>query len=279
MNFNKILGISSPSSDFDKNSFLKSLDIVKKYDYECIYDKDILNESKSYLKGSDLYRKNNLERLLKNNKIDKIIMARGGYGAIRTINILDKELLLNSKKLIIGFSDITVFHAFMNNNNKISLHGPMFAALSRNSYSRDNLFSLLNGKIKSYDIKSLNKKEKKSLSGVLVGGNLAVIASIIGTNYQLDIEDKILFLEDINEPLYKLDRMLMQIILSSKKPRAIILGQFTNCANIEEIKDLFSRLFDIPIYYNLNIGHNDKTDSIFLGLEYNIIDEKLIPIF
>lgn len=277
MNFNSFLGISSPSSDFNKNSFNNGLDIAKKYNYRCIYDKSILENSDNYLKGNDSYRKNNLEDLLKNDKIDKIIMARGGYGAIRTINQIDKTLLLNSKKLLIGFSDITVFHAFMNNNKITSLHAPMFAALDRDEESTKNLFSLLNGNLKSYNIKNLNKK--KDLNGILVGGNLAVIASIVGTKYQLDIKDKILFLEDINEATYKIDRMIMQIILSSKKPKAIILGQFLNCGNFENIKKLFLELFsDIPIYYNLNIGHEKKTDSIFLGLKYNIINNKLIPL-
>ena len=271
----KYIGITAPASDFNKKGFLEGIEYLKNRGFIPIFNKDIFKNSKNYLKGSDQYRKNSFEELLNDSRIKFIFMARGGYGSVRTLNSLDKKLLVKSKKILIGFSDITTFHIFMNNNNIATIHAPMVNAFTRDLESTEKLFSLLNGEKKEYYLEVL-RAGTNNIESILVGGNLAVILSLVGTKYQLNLKDKILFVEDINEPLYKIDRMLMQLKLSSDKPKAIILGQFTDCGNIKEIETLFLNMFDnIPIYSKLDIGHFNKTDSIILGINYKIVDNIL----
>ncbi len=274
-NVSKFIGVTAPASDFNKENFLKGIQYLKDNGYSPIFDKEILKDSSNYLKGDDNYRKKSFETLLNDERVNTIIMARGGYGSIRTLNLLDKELLLKRKPLLVGFSDITTFHVFMNNNNIPSLHAPMVNAFLRDIESTEKLFKVLKGDLDiNYNLLALNGTH--SIEGELIGGNLAVIISLIGTDYELKLNNKILFLEDVNEPLYKIDRMLMQLILSKHKPKAIVLGQFLDCDKIEDIERLFLDIFsDIPIYSRLDVGHNNKTQTLPLGVRYKIDKNRL----
>ena len=281
MNYNFFLkqgdkiGIFAPSSDFDQKEFSKGIETIKKEGLIPVYNKKLTEKSSGYLKFDDNFRKKHIEDLLLNKDIKVIIAARGGYGAIRTLNSLDRKLLIKSKKLIAGFSDITIFHVFMNKNNIPTLHSLMVAAFSRNKNATKQLFRILKGEIRELNYK-LNGKNNKSIKGYITGGNLAVITSLAGTKYFTDFKDKILFLEDINEPLYKIDRMLMQLKLSNINPSAIVLGQFSNCGRYSDIISVFTKtLPSIPIFYGLNIGHINETESILLGMPVEINDFNL----
>ncbi len=273
------VGIIAPASDFNKESFLQGIDYIKNMGFFPVYNGDLLNPSISsdYLMHDDEFRKNDLESLLSNKKINVILAVRGGYGSIRTLSSLNQRLLLSNKKVIVGFSDITAFHVFLNKHKQITIHGPMLNAFMRNEKSTNHLFNLLTRKEKLLTYE-LDEHENPDISGILTGGNLAVIASMAGTKFYSNFKNKIVFLEDLNEPAYKIDRMLMQLKLSGFFPKAIILGQFMNCTeNIEEIYDIFDDIFyDIPIYTGLNIGHEEETLSIPFGVKVKIRKDKLL---
>jgi len=280
--FNKLkkgdsVGIISPASPFKKESFLKGIEILKSYNLIPVYSENILNESTGYLNNNDDFRVGDFENYLSNEKINVIFCARGGYGSIRTLNQMNKDLLLNKKKLIIGFSDITVFHAYLNKNNISTLHGPMVASFHKHLPSTEKLFNILFGITKNiiFEIKALNHF-KQQISGVIVGGNFAVFNSLIGTQFLPDLKNKILFLEDINEPLYKIDRMIMQLKLTQNLPNAIILGQFLDCGDLNDIELLFLENFDIPVYSNLNVGHFENNETLPLGVFATIDNNNLI---
>lgn len=282
MIFNKLkkgdsVGIISPASSFKKESFLKGVEILKSYGLIPVYNENILNETTGYLNNDDNFRVNDFENYLNDEKINVIFCARGGYGSIRTLNKLNRDLLLNKKKLIIGFSDITVFHAFLNKNNIPTLHAPMIASFHKHLPSTEKLFNILFGITKNilFEIKALNHF-KQQISGTIVGGNFAVFNSMIGTQFLPDLKNKILFIEDINEPLYKIDRMIMHLKLTQNLPNAIILGQFLDCGNLNDIEKLFVENFDIPVYSNLNVGHFENNDSLPLGVFASIENNQLI---
>ncbi len=269
------IGITAPASDFSKEDFLKGIEIIKKKGYFPVYNGALLDKSDNYLMKSDEFRKKDFESLLSNKEIKVIISARGGYGSVRTLTAMNKRLLLKSKKIIVGFSDITVFHIFLNKNKLLSIHGPMVGAFTRDEASTNYLFDILSGN-KKYFIYDLKGENIKKLEGFITGGNLAVTTSLTGTKYFHNFKKKIVFLEDLNEPLYKIDRMVMQLKLSGFSPKAIILGQFLDCGEYDKIENIFKINFpEIPVFSQINIGHMSSTLSIPLGVKAIIENSKL----
>jgi len=268
------IGITAPASDFNKEEFLKGINIIKEKGYFPVYNGQLLEKSNNYLMKSDNFRKMDFESLLNNKNIKVIIAARGGYGSIRTLVSSNNRSFLKNKKLIVGFSDITTFHIFLNKNKIPSLHGPMVSAFSRDKDSTDCLFDILSGRKKdlTYSVQGSGNK----VTGIITGGNLAVITSLIGSKYFYNFKKKIVLLEDLNEPLYKIDRMVVQLKLAGFNPMAIVLGQFFDCGNYEDIENIFKDNFkDIPIYSQIDIGHFNSTLSIPLGVKAIIDNGKL----
>ncbi|MBN2695774.1 LD-carboxypeptidase [bacterium] len=275
------VGVISPASGFNKDDFMKGLSLLESLGLKPVYDENIFNGKIGKLNGSDDFRMKDLLKHIDDSDISVIFCARGGYGSIKTLENIDDSIWRDFNKLIVGFSDITVFHSLLNKNSIKTLHAPMVASFSKNLETFNILFDALFGKTKifEYNLKSFDSKnDNLDISGVLVGGNLAVLSSIIGTKFMLDIDDsKILFLEDISEPQYKIDRMLMQLKHSGVNPKAIILGQFTDSATIEEILETVSSIYPTkPLYYNLSVGHINYNLPLFLGVDVKINSSKLI---
>lgn len=234
-----------------------------------------------YLAGSDEQRLNDLIDFFKDDEINAIICARGGYGACRLLDKIDYSVIRKNPKIFIGYSDITALHmAFYKYAGLSTFHGPLFLSdfghNNINKYTESSLLNILSSPYKStiinpYHPTCINEGEAY---GDLIGGNLAVITSLIGTDYLPDFENKILFLEDIGEPLYKIDRMLTQLRLSGifDKLSGLIFGEFTE---IEESPDQIINLIrnetsclKIPIAYNFPCGHNSTKATLPLGIEY-----------
>jgi muramoyltetrapeptide carboxypeptidase len=269
------IGITAPASDFDKDEFLKGIEIIKNKGYFPVYNGELLSKSDTYVMKDDDFRKKDFESLLNNQEIKVIIAARGGYGSIRTLDKMNKNLFVKNKKLIVGFSDVTTFHIFLNKNKIPSLHGPMVGAFARDENSTDYLFDILSGN-KKYFIYNLDGEKTKKIEGIITGGNLAVIASLIGTKYFYNFKNKIVLFEDLNEPLYKIDRMVMQLKLSGFTPKAIILGQFLDCGEYDKVVDIFNNNFKyIEIFSKLDVGHLSSTLSVPLGVKSIIENNKL----
>ena len=272
MNYNFFLkkgdhiGITAPASDFNKEEFLKGIKLIKDKGYFPVYNGELLEESNNYLMKDDEFRKSDFESLLTNKSIKVIIAARGGYGSIRTLVNSDNKLFLKNRKLIVGFSDITTFHIFLNKNKIPSLHGPMVAAFLRDKDSTDFLFDILSGKTRQLKYQLSGSSDK--ITGSITGGNLAVITSLIGSEYFYNFKNKIVLLEDLNEPLYKIDRMVMQLKLAGFSPKAIVLGQFLDCGDYNKIEAIFKDNFkNIPVYSQIEIGHFKSTLSIPFGVK------------
>ncbi len=281
LNYGDKVAIISPASGFDKESFLSGVSLLESIGLNVVYNSEILDCKVGKLNGTDQFRAKNLLEYINDPEISVIFCARGGYGSIKTLESIDNSVWKGFNKLIVGFSDITVFHSLLNKHNIVTLHATMVASFSKNIDIFNKTFDALFGKVTTfeYSIKSFYKKDEESdYFGVLVGGNLAVLSSIVGTRFMINInQSHILFLEDISEPQYKIDRMLMQLKLSGVNPKAIILGQFTESPKISEILETISSIYkEIPIFYNLNVGHIDNNLPLFLGVNVKITDSKLI---
>lgn len=228
------IGIIAPSSPAKNELIDYNLKVIETMGFN-IVEGTSLRKSYGYLAGSDLDRAEDLMHMFSNPKIDAIICYRGGYGCIRLMPYIDWNLISHNPKIFCGYSDITLLLNYINKKcNLVTFHGPMISSNFKDSITKDSLFSTLMTASEPY-ILNINQKSnieiynERSISGTLCGGNLAMICSALSTPFEVDIEDKILLLEDVDEKSYAVDRMLTQLLLSGKLKtcKGFIIGNFT----------------------------------------------------
>lgn len=247
-------------------------------------------ESDGYLAGADHIRIHDLHAMYDNPEIDAIWCVRGGYGATRIIDYLDYKLIKRNPKPLIGYSDITALHtAIYQRTGSPCFHGPV-AASTMSQYTIDHLKPLFGlekdfvirlsdknlelGKEQSvFEYKEINPGKAK---GKLIGGNLSLMSAMVGTPYAMDARDKLVFIEDIGEEPYRVDRMLTQLISSGffKEVKGVVFGIFAGCHKkdeysktlIEVISERMSRI-KAPSAYGFSFGHIDDQCSFQIGQE------------
>lgn len=283
------IGIIAPSSPYrpqSEESLINELDKIKKtienFGYKVKMGETCYLSYKGYLAGEDDIRVRDLESMFNDKKVTGILCLRGGYGTPRILDKIDYNVIKNNPKVFIGYSDITALHiAFNQYCNLVTYHGIMASTSPTwHEYTYNSFMDMINMK---EELVIENPKGEKlytfiegKVHGKVVGGNLSLIASTIGTKYEIDTKGKILFIEEIGENVYKIDRMLMQLELAGKLRDCvgIIFGDFENCTKErEDDYELEELLYDIikkynkPCVYNLQSGHCNPMISIPLGLE------------
>lgn len=216
--------------------------------------------------GTDAERYADLETALLDPDTRAIFCSRGGYGAVHLLERLDRLPLRDDPKWIIGYSDISALHALMTRHGIKSIHAPMAKHISQ-SEGRDEdsrrLFSLLSGSTPEVRTGGYSLNRQGSAEGLLVGGNLAVIAGLISTPFDVIRPGSILFIEDIAEPIYKTERILYTMKLNGTLASlaGLIVGQFTDYApdrgasTMEEMISHMVEDYDYPVAYNFPVGH------------------------
>ncbi len=283
-----IVDIIAPSSGCDKLNlqnikyFMTSIGLIPRI------AKDIISKDIPYCANNDDYRFKHLHKALYNNKSKAIWCLRGGYGLTRIIDRLDPKNPPKKNKLLIGFSDITALHIFLNSKWQFaSLHGPMVengASGNIDQEARENLRKIIfktTSKIKYDNLLPLNKAAKieTSVYTEVTGGNLCLVSNSLGTKWEIKTTNKILFLEEIGERGYKIDRMLQQMKQAGifKKATAVIFGDILNSAD-KDGKDYadftindFANSLDIPVLKIPNIGHGKINHPLPLGLRTKFV--------
>lgn len=239
-----------------------------------------------YLAGTDEERLEDLHNAFVDKEVKAIFCLRGGYGTIRLLSKINNEVINCNPKIFVGYSDITSLHSYISKFKFPLFHGPMFNLdLNKNQDNYNLMFNFLEGNIKelNYNLISLRNG---NIEGEIVGGNLAVLCSLIGSKYLYDFKDKILFIEEINEEPYKIDRFIQQLFLSDifSVIKGIILGEFTNCLPEDKsrslkLDDIFNTLIDltnVPIFTGLKCGHGYTNNILPFGVKSTIKDNKLI---
>ena len=217
---------------------------------------------------------------LLDQEVDIIWAFRGGYGAAE-IAIPAMDIAPNGKKIMIGFSDITVLHLLFNQHYKMqSIHGPVLTSLlDKHPHTIEQIKEVLAGKRQFIQLSPQNEAAKHGISGVLVGGNLTMLASMIGTKLEPQLDSKILVLEEVNDQGYKIARVFNQLEQSGKlaKLAACILGDFIGGdENVEwAINDFIQRNPHLPIYRADGIGHGDVNIPLVFGEKATIIGSVL----
>ncbi len=286
------IGVISPSSSLSRENFFRMIDNFSKLGFEMIYT-DNLRVKKGFLAGTDHQRLDDLHRMFEDDSIDGIICSRGGYGAGRLLNDIDFELIAKHPKVFIGYSDITaLLLAIHKQTGLVCFHGPNGDS-TYSIFSEERFRSLILEKEEGYQLskddpslpEEMPTSFKEIHSGVakgpLIGGNLTLISTLMGTPYEADFEDRIVFLEDIGESPYRIDRMLTQLLLAGKfeKARGIMLGNFVDCEvepedpdfpdsfSLEEvISERLGRL-NIPVVMGMPFGHIKENGILPLGVE------------
>lgn len=227
--------------------------------------------------GSDKARAEDFQKQMDNPEIKAIWCAKGGYGTVRILDLLDFSSFKNNPKWIIGYSDITVLHAAVNQMDIASLHAQMALQIDKKSESsRQSLCDVLFGKPLQYEFETNSKYNKiGQVSGEIVGGNLSVIYSLCGSSTAIETKGKILFLEDLDEYLYHIDRMMQNLKrngyfdnvkavvvggLSSMRDNSIPFGQTAE----EIISDTLSE-YDFPLVFNFPAGHIKNNRALIFG--------------
>jgi muramoyltetrapeptide carboxypeptidase len=233
-------------------------------------------ERVGYLAGNDRDRLNDINLALRDPNIDAIWCLRGGYGIMRILSGIDYDALSRTPKAIIGYSDITALHAAVQRKCRlVTYHGP-HARENLTDFSRDSLLRAVVAQTDSCGV-APNAREINAgvAEGRLVGGNLAVIASLCGTPFAPDLSDGILIVEDINEPVYRIDRMLQQLKLAGALNgcKAIVFGQCVKCPDdaggggrsFDEVLGEIVHALGVPCLAGIPVGHIDEQWTIPLG--------------
>lgn len=230
--------------------------------------------------GSDQDRAADITEMLLDPEVKALISFRGGYGSMRTLRALDLDLFSQHPKWLVGFSDITVFHAMLQSRGIESILGAMPSTVGEGSaVSEESLRKALFGEIKSYRTAPHAFNHTGSARGRLVGGNLSLIVSCLGTPWQNRLrENSILFIEDVDERMYNLDRMLLTLQQGGTFERAkgIIIGQFTDTSGEDEWQrkaiDLVHEYMpaDKPVLFGFECGHDHPNYSLYLGREVTL---------
>lgn len=217
--------------------------------------------------GTDQDRFNDLSDAFLDPEVKAIICSRGGYGMVHIMQRIDAIDLRAHAKWVVGFSDISALHAAMAANHVASIHASMAGHIMLGSDDPDNaaLFAMLRGERPPMSFASHSYDRVGTVDGTLLGGNLAVLAGLVNSRYDILLRDKILFIEDVSEPIYKIERMLYQLRLSDVLPnlRGLIVGQFTEYRPDESYSDMHSMIADMvapykyPVAFNAPIGHVD----------------------
>jgi len=232
--------------------------------------------SNNYFSGTDAERIEDFQAAIDDEEVKAIICARGGYGCVRIVDRINWVSFLDQPKWIVGFSDVTVFHQRLTNLGVASLHATMPLNYKDNSKeARTSLIDALSGEKLSYTWEGCESNKTGMAEGEVVGGNLAVLCGLIGTTDMPDYCDKILFLEEVGEHIYALDRMFYQLEKSGiwDQIRGLVLGSFSNTKDtdvpfgktLEEIILAHFQYRNIPIAFNFPAGHIDDNRALKLG--------------
>jgi muramoyltetrapeptide carboxypeptidase len=223
-------------------------------------------------------RQQELQGFLDDPEVKCIFAARGGYGVSDLLDQMDWSSFLNRPKWLVGFSDVTALLCHIQGLDVACIHGPMAKTLSFDPRSNEALLSTLTGNVPSYGWETDVQPRPGIGQGIAVGGNLVLLSHIIGSASEVDFQGKILFIEEVGEQLYNIDRMMVQLKRAGKLIglAGIVLGSFTEMGDlpfgkaVEEIVLDHTRQENYPVASGFTFGHDDVNLPIVMGLTYKL---------
>jgi muramoyltetrapeptide carboxypeptidase len=278
------IGIVCPAGYMAAEKVQTCINTLQEWGYQVKIGKTVGSDSQTYFSGTDEERLADFQQMLDDDEVKAVLCGRGGYGTGRIIDQIDFKKFSKQPKWIIGYSDITVLHSHLYSNYYISsLHSPMAGAFNEEGYKNEYVLSLKNaleGKKIKYSIPVHEFNKKGEAIGELVGGNLALLAHLVGTDSDIKTRGRILFIEDVGEYSYNVDRMLHQLKRSGKlsKLAGLIIGGFTDMKDTERpfgktvfeiIQDIIKE-YDYPVCFDFPVSHSDRNYALKVGVGYKL---------
>lgn len=276
------IGLAAPAGPLSEDVLRQGLQLLRDCGVKNVrYASDICRHQ-GYLAGSDQRRLEELHQLWDDDEVKAIFAVRGGYGCARLLPRLDFDLIRTKPKILVGFSDLTVLvNVIHRQTGLVTFHGPMLSTLVRDG--REVLEATLNELTvhaqSQLKIKGLEVLRPGQAQGPLLGGNLTCLTHLLATPYEPRWEGAILLLEDVNEPAYRLDRLLTQLSLAGRLDRlaGVILGDFLDDSahNINDLDLVWQRVLDltpenIPVWANFPAGHGRRNLLLPIGRPVNM---------
>ena len=277
------IGIVAPASAIKYADILPGIERLRNEWKLEVVEGSTLKSSYNQFSATDEERLSDLQKMLDDPSIKAIIAARGGYGCSRIIDGIDLSDFLKSPKWVIGFSDLTTILSHLYNIGFASLHSHMVKSMMQEGASEaaESLRKILFGEFPEYNIAPHRLNRTGNATGNLIGGNLCIFAHLIGTETDIDTTGQILFIEDVNEYLYNLDRMMIQLKRAGKLNQlaGLIVGQFSDMKDNSRPtfgKDAYEIVaehvsnFDYPVCFNFPVGHVADNRAMIVGMPVNL---------
>ena len=282
------VAITCPAKKLPK-PMTDAIDLLRSWGLEVVLG-ETLTASFHQFAGDDDERAQDLQRFIDDDSIKAIIAARGGYGTIRMIDKVDFKALQQNPKWLVGFSDITILHTHLYNNFNIqSIHGQMPVNIpDASAQSLESLRKALFGEEITYQFNSHSLNQRGEAEGVLIGGNLSLLVAVAGSVSDINYDGKILFIEDVGEYLYAIDRMIRMLDRAGKlrNLEGLIVGGFSEIKDndipfgqtIEQIIMDVVEKYGYPVCFDFPAGHIPDNRSIILGrrVHLSVNDHKVI---
>jgi len=284
------IAIVSPARAIKKEQVEPAVRFFEKHGLNVLVGQHTYNVH-NQMAGTDEEKAEDIQSFINNPNVKAIVSTRGGYGCVRVIDKLNLKPLANQKKWFVGYSDVTVFHSHIHNNfGTPTLHATMPVNISddpspEEQIGNTTMMDCLFGKSLAYNLPSNPINKTGNATGKLVGGNLSMLYSMCGSVSDIDTAGKILFIEDLDEYLYHIDRMMMNLKRTGKldKLAALIVGGMSDMndnaipygKNAEEIILEHTQDYDYPIYFNFEAGHQKPNRAMRFGIDAEIKDNQL----
>lgn len=282
-----VIEIIAPGSHAPLNHLEKGAEVLRSWGYKVIYDDQLLNPE-IFLSNSDEYRFQSFKKAMANPNSKIIWCLRGGYGSIRLLPFIEKMAVPKKKKIIIGLSDISSLQTVITQKWKWPcLHSALIDRFALERLTEQNIAEIKlaltdpNFVMNFTGLKPINKAAKsgKKIASEVVGGNLMVVASTLGTPSQIKTKNKILFLEELGERAYRVDRCLQQLKQAGalNEAKAVVFGDFTNCDEpnkenyIQEVLEKFCEGLKIPAFTGIENGHGELQRPLFFNTKAEIV--------
>jgi len=273
------IGIVASARKISNAEVLPAIELLKQWGVEVVQGKYLFNENNQFA-GTDEERAYDLQTMLDDATIKAIIIARGGYGTVRIIDKIDFTNFIKQPKWLVGYSDVTVLHSHINTLGIETIHATMPINFFKSEAATESLRKALFGEKLSYTVATSSLNRQGSVEAPLAGGNLSLLYALMGSSSEIDTQGKILFLEDLDEYLYHIDRMMMALKRAGKLTHlaGLVVGGMTDMKDntvpfgktAEEIIVDAVKEYNYPVCFNFPAGHVDKNMALFLGRKVSL---------
>lgn len=278
------IGIVACARKVSLDEISEAIDVFKSWGLEVIFGKNLFNQQDQF-SGSDAERAEDLQKMFDDPAVKAVICARGGYGTMRIVDKIDFAKFIEHPKWMIGFSDITVLHAHIHNLGIETLHAKMLLNINKDKESTETLRKALFGEFLNYTVHPNVLNRAGNAAGELIGGNLSLMYALTGSVSEMNTKGKILFLEDLDEYLYHIDRMMISLKRAGKLKGlgGLVIGGMTDMKDnaipfgktAEQIIMAAVKEYDYPVCFDFPAGHIDRNLALIFGRKVDLaVNEK-----